>query len=912
MTWDDLRLRLRALFLRRTAERELDDELRFHLEMEARKSRDAGADPSQAAQEALRNFGGLEQRREECRDARGTSAVENLVRDLRHGMRVLRKSPIFTSVAITSLAIGIGANTAVFSLVDTVLLRTLPVHNPEELVVLRWSAKKSPPGISNSYSESRGGGAFGRYNSNVFSLAMFDAVRQSGALAGAIGYSQMPRLTLTINGEPVVAGGLAASGNYFQTLGVAMAAGRPLQSDDDREGGMPAAVISYRLWERAFDANPSAIGKTVYINRTPHVIVGVTARDFFGVSVLGFHLAESVDVTLPISARERIDPVTKGFPSWRNPKMCWVQMMGRLKPGSGAGVGAQLAPLVLGAMPEDTAAFLRDQEPRVEVTPGSHGLDLGRARFKDPFQVLAVVVSLTLLMACANLAGLLLARSTTRAREISIRLAVGASRARLVRQLLVESALLAVGGAIGGLLLAWWGVHALLAFTAGGHFAIPIEIRPDTRVLGFTAVIAMLTTLLFGVAPALRATRVDVASGMKQGIAADFSQGRFGPLRALVAIQIAVALLLVVGATLATRTLENVRKIPLGFNARNLTVFSIDAGRNGYDPVHRTALYSRLIQSFQTTPGVLSASASVEIPMSGLSSGTSLFPEGSTKSQPTRLNGVSEGFFATLRIPLMAGRLLTARDMTGPPVAVINQKAARAMFDTPLAVGRRFRWSVAAEPVEIVGVVQDAKYDKLKGDAPATTYVPWTQTPWGKPSSLGFTIATPGDAAAALAAIRRTVHDADPMLPLLGVKTMERQIDESVEQERLLASLIGAFGGITLVLACVGLYGMMAYTVNRRTREIGVRVALGADRGDVIGIVARQMAATTAAGLAIGLPAAWAAGRFVESLLYGVKAHDAASFAAGAGIVTAVSAIAAAGPLRRALQIDPVRALRDE
>jgi predicted permease len=912
MTWNDLRLRLRGLLFRGAVERELDDELRFHLEMEARKNRECGAEPAEASRRALRNFGGLEQRREECRDARGTSALENLGRDLRYGMRVLRRSPVFTCVAIASLAIGIGANTAVFSLADKVLLRTLPVRNPEELVVLGWSAKDSPPGLSNSYSESRGGGRYGRYRSNVFSLAMFDALRQSGALAGVIGYSQMPRLTLTLNGESLVAGGLAASGNYFQTLGVAMAAGRPLETDDDREGGLPAAVISYRLWERAFNGDLSAVGKTVYINRTPHVIVGVTGRDFFGISVLGFHLVESVDVTLPLSARERIDPTVKGFPSWRNPKLCWVQMMGRLKPGGGTGVGAQLAPLVLGAMPEEVSAFLRDKEPRVDVAPGNHGLNFGRSRFKDPFQVLAVVVSLTLLMACANLAGLLLARSTTRAREISIRLAVGASRARLVRQLLIESALLAIGGAMGGLLLAWWGVHTLVAFTAGGHFAIPVDGRLDARVLGFTAAIAILTTVLFGLAPALRATRVELSSGMKQGLAADDSHGRFGPLRTLVALQIAVALLLVVGATLATRTLENVRRIPLGFNPRNLTVFSIDAGRNGYDPARRTALYTRLIQSFQTTAGVLSASASVEIPMSGLSSGASVFPEGSSKLQSTRLNGVSNDFFETLRIPLVAGRVLTARDMTGPLVAVINERAAREMFGTPLAVGRRFRWRANEDAVEIVGVVKDAKYDQLKGDAPATTYVPWTQTPWGKPSSLGFSIATAGDAGAALAAIRRTVHETDPMLPLLGVKTMERQIDEAVEQERLLASLVGLFGGITLVLACVGLYGMMAYMVNRRTREIGVRLALGADRGDVIGMVAKQMASTTAAGLAIGLPAAWAAGRFVESMLYGVKAHDAASFATGAGIVIVVSAIAATGPLRRALQIDPVRALRYE
>jgi predicted permease len=588
-------------------------------------------------------------------------------------------------------------------------------------------------------------------------------------------------------------------------------------------------------------------------------------------------------------------------------------MMGRLKPESSPAISAQLAPVAFGALPDNRTDWVRTEDARVDVTPGSHGLELGRGRFKAPFQVLAVAVALTLLMACANLAGLLLARAASRGKEIATRLAVGARRGRLVRQLLAESALLAGGGAAAGLLLAWVGLRALRAATATGQFAIPVDVQLDARVLAFTAATAMLTTILFGLAPALRATRVDLARGMKQD-SAGTGTGRSGAIAALVAVQIAVALLLVIGATLAARTLNNVRAIPLGFTPRNLTVFSIDAGRAGYSEARRTELFARLLESFNRTAGVVSASASNEIPLSGLSSGSSILPDQSSREVPSRLNGVSPRFFETLRLPLAAGRLLNERDMNGPRLAVINETAAREFFGTPAALGRRFRWQRAPEDgeVEVVGIVKDAKYDKLKGDVPATTYVPWTQTPWGKPSQLGFEILTAGDPAAALASIRRTVRDADPMLPLIGLKTMEQQIDNAVEQERLLASLVGLFGAITLVLACVGLYGMVSYSVAGRTREIGVRIALGADRMTVLGMVARQVAITAVAGLMIGIPAAWVAGRFAESLLYGVKAHDAISFVIAAGIVVAVAAIAAAGPARRAMRIDPLRALRYE
>jgi predicted permease len=442
----------------------------------------------------------VEQFREERRDARGLNTIENLVRDLRYGIRVLGRTPVFTAVAIASLAIGIGANTAVFSLVDTVLLRSLPVRHAEELVVLGWSANNAPR-LSTTYSSSGGGGQYGRWRTNVFSWPMYESARRSGALAETIGYSQLPRLNVMTNGESRVTGGMAVTGNYFSGLGVRMALGRPLTADDDSEGGATAAVISYRLWERAFGLDPSAAGKTIYINRKPYVVVGVTAREFFGVSVTGMFLAPEIDVTLPIQVKERIDGAPDRGDEWRSADLCWVQMMGRLKPGSRAGaVAAQLGPLLLGNLAEAAAREVRGEAPRVDVKPGSQGLEDGRTQFKDPLKVLAAVVGLALLMACANLAGLLLARAAARRKEITIRLAVGAGRWRLVRQLLMESALLSAGGAAAGLLVGRWGLQALLAVAKAGRFALPVEAHLDLRVLGFAAAVSMLTTLLFGLA----------------------------------------------------------------------------------------------------------------------------------------------------------------------------------------------------------------------------------------------------------------------------------------------------------------------------------------------------------------------------------------------------------------------------
>jgi predicted permease len=478
---------------------------------------------------------------------------------------------------------------------------------------------------------------------------------------------------------------------------------------------------------------------------------------------------------------------------------------------------------------------------------------------------------------------------------------MGAGRWRLIRQLLMESVLLSAGGAAAGLLAGWWGLRALLAMARAGRFALPVDIHLDLRVLGFAAAVSMLTTVLFGVAPALRATRVDLAHGLKEDTRLRTVKGHPGGAQILVALQIAAALLLTVDATLAVRSLGNLRAIPLGFNATRVVTFGLDAGRNGYNEARSTALYTRLLDQLNRTPGVVAASASTETPMSGYSSNMTI-----------AVNGVSEQFLDTLGIPLVAGRGIEARDMGGARIEVINESLARRYFGGA-GIGRSFRWTGKGQrDVEVVGIVKDAKYDKLRDEPPATIYVPWTQMPWGAATQLNFEVRTAGDVNVAMAGIRRLVRDTDRMLPVMKMRLMEQLIDDALEQERLLAWLVGLFGGITLVLACVGLYGMVAYSVTGRTREIGLRMALGADRWAVLGMILRQVLLTAGGGIAMGLPVAPAATRVVQSLLYGVKTNDAASFAVAAAVVAAVAALAVAVPARRAMGTDPVRALRYE
>ena len=910
MGWRDLLLRLGALVRHGRAESELDEELRFHMEMEVRKEQANGLTAEQARRNARVRFGGMEQAREQCRDVRGLTFLENLARDVRYGVRVLRKTPVFTAIAVLSLAIGIGANTAVFSLLDTILLRMLPVRNPEQLVVAKWGTRAA---MDFNATWATGGVRDGVWTHNVFSWAIFSELRaHSRALTDVIGFSPLGPVNVGVNGPALSTGAMVVSGNYFPALGVGTILGRPITDDNDAADGLPSAVISYRFWERVFGLDPAAIGKTLYLNGQPCAVIGVTPKVFFGVSAGGFMMTPNVDVMLPIRWRERLEGAGAAKNDWFGNGFFWIQVMGRLDPRVTGIARSELAAMVAGNLAEGNRHELGAELPHVYFDPGGQGLDTLRQVYRKPLLILMVVVGLTLLMACANLAGLLLARAHARQREIMLRLAVGASRGRLVRQLLLEGAVLAGAGAAAGLAFAWWGVRMLLALVATGASPIPIDVTPDARVLAFTVAVSLATTFLFALAPALRATRVDVAAGLKEDIPIA-GPHRFAAGRSLLAVQVAVALVLLAGATLFTRSLANLRSVPLGFNPRHVTLFDVAPGKNGYDEVRGNQFYEHLWERLKQVRGVTSVSLSNERLVSGWVSNGSVAVEGGPKEpEASEFNFVGADFLQTMGIPLVLGRGIESRDIgPAPRVAVIDESLARKAFGSGSPVGRRFRWDLKdAQDVEVIGVAKDAKYAKLRGDTPATVYAPYTQTPWGWPQQMTFEVRSVGNQAEVTAGIRRAVAEIDRMLPIANLKTQEAQIDDSLAQEHLFASLVGLFSAITLALACVGLYGSVAYTVTRRTRELGVRMALGANRFAVLRMLLAQVALTVGAGLALGLPATWMLTRIVESQLYGIEPHDPAILAMACAGVVAVATIAALLPARRAMRIDPVRALR--
>ena len=913
MSWTDFLLRLRALAHRQRAESELDEELSFHLEMEARKNQAAGMPEVVARRSAGVRFGGVAQVQEQCRDIRGVALLESLARDLRTGARVLRKTPLFTAVAVASLAIGIGANTAIFSLLDTVLLRMLPVRNPEQLVVLKWGAQ-TPIEISATWANGGDDGQ-GGWTRNVVSWPIFTQMRaQSRGIQDALGFSPLGPINAATGGQALPAGAMVASGNYFQALGVSTVVGRTFTADDESAGGLPPAVVSYRFWGRAFGLDPAAIGKTVYVNGQPCVVIGVTPKEFFGISAGGFMRTPEVDITLPIRWRGQLEGTGQAPIDWFGSDLFWVQVMGRLPEPSGAAAAkAEWSALIAANLPSDAQRTLGSEAPRVHLDPGGQGLDSLRSAYRRPLLILLAVVGLTLLMACANLAGLLLARATSRQREIMVRLAVGATRGRLVRQLLVEGALLSAIGAAAGMGFAWWGVRALLALVSSGAAPIPVTVAPDLRVLAFTVAVSLATTFLFALAPAVRATRVDVASGLREDAAVAPGMRRVGAGRILVVLQVAVALVLLSGATLFTRSLANVRSLPLGFNPHHLVLFDLAPGKNGYDETRGNQLYARVLDRLRQTPGVTGASLSGQRLISGWMSNGSIRVEGRRHEVNATFNFVGPDFFETMQIPVRLGRSIGVRDIgASTQVAVINETLARS-FGSGSPVGKTFRWGQRRNgEVEVIGVVKDAKYTQLRGEAPATLYAPYTARPWGWPQEMTFEVRVAGSATAAIAGMRRAVAGIDRMLPLTEVKTQDGQIDDSLAQERLFASLVSLFSAIALVLAGVGLYGSVAYNVTHRTRELGVRMALGAGRAAVMRMLLGQVALTIAAGLTLGLPATWALTRLIESQLYAIQPHDPASLLAASVAVTAITLLAAFLPARRALRIDPSRALRYE
>jgi predicted permease len=806
---------------------------------------------------------------------RKVNLLENLIRDVLYGGRMFRRSPGFTAIAVLSLALGIGANTAIFSLVNAILLRSLPVSHPEQLVLLT------------SYDRT---GKVGDFPTSDY----LDLRDHSRAFSGLLAASHLAQIDVGFGGQIESAHSKIVSGNYFSVLGVRTAIGRTLRNEDDN---LPVAVISDRFWRRSFGGSPSVLGKQVSLDGVAFTIAGVVPPGFFG-EVVGE--APDIWASLMLGQAEGRD----------QPGITWLNLIGRLRPGVRIEQAAAELNVLLSQI---RAAGGRSSIERIAVEPGGRGLSDLRERFSDPLRILMVVVAVVLLIACANLASLLLARAVTRQREIATRLAIGASRGRLVRQLLTESLALTLLGCGLGLLFAVWSTRLLLTMVAGGGRAIVLDLRPDIRVLLFVGTVSVATGILFGLAPALQAVRRDVGLALKLSARNLAGRGRQWGLRdALIVGQVALSLVLVVGGGLFIRTLRNLKVQDAGFRADNVLIVEFNPQR-GYQP-QWTDLIVRLLQGAKAIPGVRAASVSFNGTLADFGSGVmGLQVDGyvpaNTEDQRARADWIGPDYFETSGIPILEGRDFSLADNSNAPrVAVINQTMARHYFGNRSAVGRRFEFN--KEGYEIVGVAKDAKYNDLRESTQRLVYFAVLQQKNGGIYSLE--VRTAGSPIAFAGSLRAAIREIDPRMRIGEVTTLSKRIDRKLSREYVVAGISGFFSGLTLVLVSIGIYGTLAYTVAQRTNEIGIRMALGAQPASILMMVLHDVLRVLAAGLVVGVAAVLACGRLVASMLFGLKPTDLATIALAASALIVTALAAGYIPARRASRTDPLTALRFE
>jgi putative ABC transport system permease protein len=817
---------------------------------------------------------------------------DTLIQDLRYALRALRSAPGFAAVAILSLALGIGANTAIFSLIDSVMLKTLPVSHPEQLLQVR-----TPAGFD-----------------DVFTNPLWEQIRdRQDVFATLFAYSRT-RYNLATGGEVRNVEGSRVSGQYFETLGVQAVLGRTLTAADDKRGCAGTAVLSHDFWQRAYAGRTDVIGQTISLNGHPFEIVGVTQPGFTGIEI-----GSAVDVTAPICTDAIVDPTTNSLDKrgdW------WLRIIGRPKPGiSAAQATARLNTLA----PEIFKATLppnllhADQQAKYlagtfNTAPASSGVSGVRSQYRLALLTLMVVVGVVLLIACANVANLLLARGAARQREIAIRMALGSGRARLIRQLLTESLLLSFGGAALGVVFAQWGTRLLINLLSTSRSSVFLDLSVDRRMLAFTAGVAFLTGLLFGLAPAWRGTRVQPQNAMKANARGVIEGPGFGLAKTLVMIQVALSVVLLVGAGLMLGTFWKLSSLDMGFDRQNVLLVRLDLGNANYPPERRPAAYQEMLDRVRAIPGVRSASMSGQVPIGRGSWNEELDVEGYTpKSRgdvSVLYNSVTPGYFDTLRTPLVMGRDFNQYDTPqSPSVAVVNESFARRYYGFANPVGKRFRWRPGAKlsaPVEIVGVVKDAKYVSLREKPSPTMFIPEAQV--GPRGFANIEIRADTDVVPPVkAAIEAVNRDISLQFAMFSV-----QIEESLVRERLLATLSGFFGGLALLLAIIGLYGVMSYNVARRRNEIGIRMALGAEQSRVLRMVLGEVGVLVFIGLAIGIAAALATTRFVQSFLYGLTPNDPWVLSSAAAVLALVAVVAGYLPARRASRLDPMTALREE
>jgi predicted permease len=838
--------------------------------------------------------------------------------DIRFAVRTLRKSPVFTVVAILSLALGIGANTAIFTLLDQVLLRLLPVKDPRQLVALKMD----------------GFHYGGNWGMNALSYPMYHDFSEHNTVFSGMFCRFQYSMSVTFQGNTERVPGELVSGTYFPVLGVGAAAGRTLTPEDDRlPGGHPVVMLSYAYWKTRFAGDPAVVGRTMIVNGHSYTVVGVAQRGFDGIE-FGF----PARVFVPVMMKAQVTP---NWDDLKNRRQRWVNAFGRLKPGI-APQQAQAAlqpffhsmlemevrePAFRNAPPFARERFLKNI---IRLLPGSQGHSWVRGQLVTPLWVLMALTGGVLLIACANVASLLVAKATARHKEMAIRLAMGAGRGRIIAQLLVESLLLSVLGGVVGLALAVSVDRALMALLPPETLTLHISAVPDFRILLFTLGVSVLTGIVFGLIPALRCTNPDLAPTLKDQAGSVVSGGaQVGLRKVLVAAQVTLSLLLLTGAGLFIRSLQNLRDLGPGFRTENLVAFDIDPSLSGYDVPKAKVFYRRLTEEIAAMPGVhvcgLAAIRVLDddewdnwVTIEGFTPKPGDYPD-------PFMNSISPDYFATLGVPIVAGRGFTPKDVDevqhgdkpddkSPRVVIVNQKFAKRFFGGALnAIGRRVGFGIdpgTKTDMEVVGVIGDIKYTNLRDEIPVQMFIPYMASDYV--GSMTVYARTSMDAGQFFPAVRRKVRDLDASLPLYGMRTMTEQLSSSLLIDRVIASLSTIFGFLATLLASIGLYGVMAYAVERRTREIGVRMALGAFRKDVVWLVMREVLLLVAVGVAAGLVAAVALTRFVQSQLFGLSPHDPLTLALAAVVLSVVACAAGYIPAMRASRVDAMQALRYE
>jgi predicted permease len=850
--------------------------------------------------------------------------MHNVWGDLRYAFRSLRKAPVFTAVAILSLALGIGANTAIFTLLDQILLRLLPVKDAKDLTLLTMRGRH--------YGSNWGG--------NAISYPMYrDFQDRNQVFSGML--CRFPRqLSLGFEGQTELVGGELVSGTYFPMLGVGAATGRVFnQNDDGTPSGHPVAVLSYDFWKTRFAGNPQVVGKKVIVNGNNLTIVGVAQQGFDGVE-----LGNAAKIFVPIMMEPDLMPQNKEFLKDRRTR--WVNAFGRLKPGvSAAQAKASLQPIMHAMLEQEVqeaafsnaSTFTKQEFLKniIDVLPGSQGRSYFRQALTTPLWVLMAITGTVLLIACANLANLLLARATGRYKEMAIRLAMGAGRGRIISQLLTESLLLAFLGGAAGILFAFWADQLLMAaYLPSDSQGLRIATTPDLRILLFTIAVTLLTGLLFGLAPALQATKPDVAPTLKDQAGAVVGAGNSALRKALVAAQVTLSLLLLIGAGLFVKSLSNLRGLGPGFPAERLIGFQIDPTMNGYTPERTRLFYRALTESLSTLPGVQSVGLAAVRILEGNEWDNSAMVEGYTPPRPGDhpepfMNAISPNYFATMGIPIVEGRDFTEKDTQrvlhskgrpprnedyyAPATIMINETFAKKYFAGRDPIGRHIGMGIdpgTKTDMEIIGVVKDIKYTNLRDDIPEQAFEPYLAEQYT--SGMTVYIRTTLAADQLFSAVRAKVREKDPGVPIYGMRTTEEQISNSLSTERLIASLSAVFGFLATLLATIGLYGVMAYAVARRTREIGIRMALGAAQGNVVWMVMKEVLVLVVVGVGVGVPAALGLTRLVRTQLFGVAPNDPSTLVMAAVGLAVVACAAGYIPALRASRVDPILALRYE